>query len=120
MNDGDDDKNYYGAEENEGDEPFNNDKGRDGKVDENLGNKDNVGIFDWNETNAEIEERNQDHAQRLSVPQLEESDFLYSPAPYHNRSSEDIEGDENAVLSDNNYILSHVDNENENSASVDN
>ena len=32
MDDGDDDENYYGTEVNEGDEPFNNDKVRDGEV----------------------------------------------------------------------------------------
>ena len=55
----------------------------------------------------------------MSVARLEESDRLYPPAPYHNHSSEDIEGDENVVLSHNNNILSHVDDENENSASLD-
>ena len=41
---------------------------------------------------------------------------MYSLAPCHDRSSEDIEGDENVVLSHNNNILSHVDDENENGA----
>ena len=68
MDDGDDDENYYGVEGNEGDEPFNDDDGRDDEVGENIGNKDNEGISDWNETDAEIEERNRDHAQRLFVP----------------------------------------------------
>ena len=117
MDDGDDDDNYYGAEGNEGNESFNNNEGRDNEVGENIGN---VGVFDWKETDAEIEERNQDRAQRLSVPRSEESDCLYSQAPYHNRLSEDIEGDENTVLSHNNNIFRHVDDENENGASVDN
>ena len=60
MNDGDDDENYYGAKGNEGDEPFNDDERRDGEVGENIKNKDNIGIFDWNEIDAEIEERNRD------------------------------------------------------------
>ena len=45
---------------------------------------------------------------------------MYSPAPCHDQSREDIESDENAILSHNNNIFSHVDNENEKGASVDN
>ena len=127
MDDRHDDKNYYGAEGNEGDEPFNDDEGRDGEVGENIGellwcggNEGNVGIFDWNEIDAKIEERNQDHAQRLSIPRSEEFYRSYSQAPCPDRSSKDIESDENVVLSHNNNILSHVDSENENGASIDN
>ena len=58
MDDGDDDENYYGAERNEGNEPFNNDEGCDGEVGVNIENEDNLGIFDWKEIDAEIEERN--------------------------------------------------------------
>ena len=118
--DEDNDENYYGVEGNEGNEPFNDDKGRDSEVGENIGNEGNVGIFDWNEIDAEIEETNRDRAQRLYVPQSEESDCLYSPAPCHDRLSKHIEDDENAVLNHNNNIRSHVDDENENGASVDN
>ena len=56
----------------------------------------------------------------MSVPRSEESDRSYSPTPCHDRLNEDIEGNENAILSHNNNILNHVDNENENGASVDN
>ena len=52
MDDGDDDENYYGAEGNEGDEPFNDDEGRDSEVGENIENKDNIGVFDCNEIDA--------------------------------------------------------------------
>ena len=83
MDDEDDDKNYYGAGVNEGDELFNDDERHDGEVGENIWNKDNVGIFDWNEIDAEIEERNRDRAQRFSIPRSEESDCLYSLAPCH-------------------------------------
>ena len=83
INDGNNDENYYGAEKNEGDEQFNDDNGHDGKVDENIGIKDNVGIFYWNEIDAEIEKRNQDRAQRLSMSRSKESDCSYSPAPCH-------------------------------------
>ena len=62
MDDGDNDENYCGVEGSEGNEPFNDDEGRDGEVGENTENEDNVGIFVWNETNAEIEERNRDYA----------------------------------------------------------
>ena len=47
----------------------------------NIGNEDNVGIFDWNEIDAEIDERNRDCAQRLPIPQSEESNHSYSIAP---------------------------------------
>ena len=120
MDNGDHDENYYGVEGNEGYEPFNNDEGHNGEVGENIGNEDNVGILDWNKIDAEIEKRNRDRAQRLFIPRSKESDRLYSPVPCHDRSSEDIEGDKNAVLSHNNNILSHMDDENENGASVDN
>ena len=58
MDDGDDNENHYGAEGNEGDEPSNDDEGHDDEVCENIGNEDNVGVFDWNDTDAEIDERN--------------------------------------------------------------
>ena len=56
----------------------------------------------------------------MSVSRLEESNCSYSPALCHDRSSEDIEGDENVVLNHNNNILSYMEAENENSVSVDN
>ena len=45
MDDGDNDEKYYGVEGNEGNEPFNDDKRRDGEVGENIGNRNNIGIF---------------------------------------------------------------------------
>ena len=46
MDDGDDDENYYSAKVNEGNEPFNDDKGHDNKVGENIKNEDNICVFD--------------------------------------------------------------------------
>ena len=62
MDNGDNDDNQNGAKGIEGDEPFNDDKGHDGKACENIENKDNIGIFDWNEIDVEIEEEYRDHA----------------------------------------------------------
>ena len=45
---------------------------------------------------------------------------MYSPAPYHYQLSKDIEGDENVILSQNNNIFNHLNNENENVASDNN
>ena len=61
-----------------------------------------------------------DRAQRLPVPRSEESNHSYSRASYHDRSNEDIEGDENAVVTHNNNILSYVHDENKNAPSIDN
>ena len=59
MDDGDNDENYYGTAGNEGDESLNDDEGPASKVGENIGNEDNVGIFNWIEIDAKIEKRNQ-------------------------------------------------------------
>ena len=62
TNDEDDDNNYYGAKGIESDEPFNDEEGRDGKARDNIKNEDDIGIFDWNEIDAEIVEENQEYA----------------------------------------------------------
>ena len=49
----------------------------------------------------------------MSVPEGEESDHSYSPAPCHDRSSEDIENDENVNFSQNNNVVEHLNNEND-------
>ena len=58
MNDGDDDDNHNGGEGMEGNEPINNDERRDGETHENIEDKDDAGVFDWNEIDAEIEQEN--------------------------------------------------------------
>ena len=47
----------------------------------------------------------------MAVHEGEESDRSYSPAPYHDRSSEDIEDAKNFNLGENNNIVEHLNNE---------
>ena len=83
TDDGDDDDNQNGGEGMEGNEPSNNDERRDDDGRENIKNEDDTGVFDWNEIDAEIEQENRDHAERVAVHEGEESDRSYSPAPCH-------------------------------------
>ena len=101
-------------------EPINDDERRDGETRENIKEKDNAGVFDWNEIDAEIEQENRDLAQRVPVPEGEESNLLYSPAPCHDQSSKDIENDENVNFSQNNNVVEHLNNENDTVVGDDN
>ena len=113
TDDGDDDDNQNGSEGMEGNEPINDDERRDNDSQENIEDEDDAGVFDWNEIDAEIEQKNRDRAERVAVHEGEESDHSYSPAPCHNRSSEDIEDAENFNLGQNNNIVEHLNNEND-------
>ena len=108
MDDGDDDDNESDGEGMEGNEPINNDERCDDEGHENIEDEDDVGVFDWNKIDAEIEQENRDRAERLAVHEGEESDRSYSPAPCHDRSSEDIEDDENFNLGQNNNVVEHL------------
>ena len=112
MDDGDDDDNQSGGEGMEGNDPINDDERRDGEARENIEDEDDVGIFDWNEIDAEIEQENRDRTERVVVPEGEEFDHSYPPAPCHDRSSEDIENDGNFNFSQNNNVVEHLNNEN--------
>ena len=120
MDDGDDDDNQSGGKGMEGNEPINDDKRRDGEARENIEDEDDAGVFDWNEIDAEIEQENQDRAERVAVPEGEESDCLYSLAPCHNRFSKDIENDGNFNFSQNNNVVEHLNNENDTVVEDDN
>ena len=102
VDNGDDDDNQNGGKGMEGNEPINNDERRDGKTCENIEDEDNASIFDWNEIDAGIKQENRDSAERVAVPEREESDRSYSPTPCHDKSSKDIENDENVNFSQNN------------------
>ena len=102
-----------GGEGMEGNELINDDERCDGKTRENIEDKDNAGVFDWNEIDTEIEQENRDHAERVAVPEGEESDRSYSPALCHNRSSKDIENDGNFNFSQNNNVVEHLNNGND-------
>ena len=117
MDDGDDDDNESGGEGMEGNEPINDDERRDHEGHENI---DIAGIFDWNEIDAEIEQENRDRAERVAVPEGEESDRSYSPALCYDRSSEDIEDNENFNLGQNNNVVEHLNNENDTVVGDDN
>ena len=97
MGVGDDDDNQSGGEGMEGNEPINDDERCDGEAHENIKDEDDIGIFNWNEIDAEIEQENRDRAERVAVPEGEESNRLYSPAPCHDRFSKDIENDGNSI-----------------------
>ena len=56
----------------------------------------------------------------MAVHEGEESDRLYSPAPCHDRSSEDIEDAENFNLNENNNIVEHLNNEDDTVVGDDN
>ena len=113
MDDGDDDDNQSGGKGMEGNEPINDDERGDDEARENIEDEDDASIFDWNEIDAEIEQENRDRGERVAVSEGEESDCLYSLAPYHNRSSEDIESDGNFNFSQNNNVIEHLNNEND-------
>ena len=120
MDDGDDDDNQSGGEGMKGNEPINNDERHDGEARENIEDKDNANIFDWNEIDAEIEQENQDHAERVAIHEGEESDRSYSPAPCHDRSTKDIENDGNFNFSQNNNVVEHLNNDNDTVVGDDN
>ena len=120
MDDGDDNNNQNAGKGMEGNEPVNNDKRHDGKTRENIEDEDHAGVFDWNEIDAEIEQKNQDRAQRVAVPEGEESDCSYSPAPCHNQFNEDIEKDENVNFNQNDNAVEHLNNENDTIVGDDN
>ena len=111
TDDGDDDDNLNGGEGMEGNEPINDDERRDDDGRENIVAEDGAGVFDWNEIDAEIEQENRDRVERMAVHEGEESDRSYSPAPCHDRSSQDIEDAENFNLGENNNIVEHLNNE---------
>ena len=56
----------------------------------------------------------------MAVPEREESDHSYSPTPYHDQSSEDIEDDENFNLGQNNNVVEHLNNEDDTVVGDDN
>ena len=111
MDDGDDDDNLNDGEDIEGNEPINDDERHDDDGRENIEDEDDAGVFDWNEIDVEIEQENPDCAERVAILEGEESDPSYSPAPYHNRSSKDIEDAENFNLGQNNNVVEHLNNE---------
>ena len=120
TDDGDDDDNLNGGERMEGNESINDDERRDDDGRENIVVEDGAGVFDWNEIDAEIEQENRDHAERVAVHEGEESDRSYSPTPCHDRSSEDIEDAENFNLGENNNIVEHLNNEDDTIVGDDN
>ena len=120
TDDGDNDDNESGGEGMEGNEASNDDERRDDDGRENIENEDDAGVFDWNEIDAEIEQENRDRAQRVAVHEGEESDRSYSPAPCHDRSSEDIEDAENFNLGQNNNVVEHLNNEDDTVVGDDN
>ena len=111
TDDGDDDDNLNGGKGMEGNEPINDDERCDDDGRKNIEDENNAGVFDWNEIDAEIEQENREHAERVAVHEGEESDHLYSPAPCHDRSSKDIEDAENFNLGQNNNVVEHLNNE---------
>ena len=56
----------------------------------------------------------------VAVHEGEESDRSYSPAPCHDRSSEDIEDAKNFNLGENNIIVEHLNNEDDTVVGDDN
>ena len=120
TDDGDDDDNLNGGEDIEGNEPINDDDRRDDDGRENIVAEDGAGVFDWNEIDAEIEQENQDRVERVAVHEGEESNRSYSPAPCHDRSSEDIEDAKNFNLGENNNIVEHLNNEDDTVVGDDN
>ena len=120
TDDGDDDDNLNGGKDIEGNEPINDDERRDDDGRENIVAEDGAGVFDWNEIDAKIEQENRDCAERVAIHEGEESDCSYSPAPCHDRSSQDIEDVENFNLSENNNIVEHLNNEDDTVVEDDN
>ena len=119
TDDGDDD-NLNGGEGMEGNEPINDDERRDDDGQENIEDEDDAGVFNWNEIDAEIEQENRERAERVAVHEGEEFDRSYSPAPCHDRSSEDIEDAENFNLGQNNNDVEHLNNEDDTVVGDDN
>ena len=107
MDNGDDDDILSVGKGMGGNEPINDDERRDGEARENIKDEDDGGVFDWNEIDAEIEQENRDRVERVAVLEGDESDSLYSPAPCHNRYSEDIENDGNFNFSQNNNVVEY-------------
>ena len=105
TDDGDDDDNLNGSKGMEGNEPINDDERRDGEGRQNIVAEDGAGVFDWNEIDAEIEQENQDRAERVAAHEGEESNRSYSQAPCNDRSSKDIEDAGHFNLSENNDIV---------------
>ena len=120
TDDGDDDDNLNDGEGMEGNEPINDDERRDDDGLENIEDEDSAGVFDWNEIDVEIEQENRDRAERVVVHEGEDSDRSYSPAPCHDRFSEDIEDAENFNLGENNNIVEHLNNEDDTVVGDDN
>ena len=56
----------------------------------------------------------------MAIPEGEESDHSYSPNPCHDRSSKDIEDDENFNLGENNNVIEHLNNEDDTIVGDDN
>ena len=56
----------------------------------------------------------------MAVLEGEESDRLYSPAPWHNQSSKDIKDDENFNFGQNNNVVEHLNNEDDTIVGDDN
>ena len=120
MDDGDDDDNESGGKGMEGNEPINDDERYDDEGRENIKDKDDAGVFDWNEIDAEIEQENQDRTEGVVVPEGEESDRSYSPTPCYDRSCEDIEDDENFNFGQNNNVVEYLNNEDDTVVGDDN
>ena len=120
TDDGDDDDNLNGSEGMEGNEPINDDERRDDDGRENIEDEDGEGVFDWIEIDVEIEQENRDLAERVVVHEGKESNRSYSPAPCHDRSSEDIEDAKNFNLGENNNIVEHLNNEDDTVVGDDN
>ena len=120
TDDGDDDDNQNVGEGMEGNEPINDDERCDDDGRENIEDEDDAGVFDWNEIDAEIEQENRDRVERVAVHEGQESDRSYSPAPCHDRSSEDIEDAENFNLGQNNNVVEHLNNEDDTIVGDDN
>ena len=120
TDDGDDDDNQNGGKGMEGNEPINDDERCDDDGRKNIEDEDDAGVFDWNEIDAEIEQENRDSAERVAVHEGEESDRSYSPAPCHDRSSEDIEDAENFNLDQNNNVVVHLNNDDDTVVGDDN
>ena len=120
TDDGDDDDNLNCGEGMEGNEPINDDERRDDDGRKNIVAEDGAGVFDWNEIDAEIEQENRKRAERVAVHEGKESNRLYSPAPCHDRSSEDNEDAENFNLGENNNIVEHLNNKDDTVVGDDN
>ena len=66
TDDGDDDDNESGGEGMDGNEPINDDERRDDEGLENIEDKDDASVFDWNEIDAETEQQNRDRTERVA------------------------------------------------------